>query len=968
MEFGSAGDELRSEPADPLLRATLHRRRSVSLAARRRRATQDEPAEFAVVPGDERGRGVEDEAGRLFALWRERPSRELAERIFDLTVARLRLYAGALLPDPNDVDDAVQETFLAAFENPRGWSSERPLVPWLLGVLRHRVLNTVRTERRRRSREVARSAREAVGDHTLEAAEVVRAIERGIAALPTTYRDVVARRVIDGADYAAIAQRLGRPETTVRVQASRGLRMLRDALPAGIGAAVAVAMLPGRSAAAMRSAVAAARPREPSLPLARLWRPAWLATVAALAVVSLALVAFAGRGSRPTAAPDATVVAVRAEPDGIRAAQVVALPALGGERVEVVAPPRGEIVIELRADGRPVPGVPVDLLALGDAAVFVTAIEDRYGRRVRIDTAASGATGRSIAALTDADGACRFDLVAGRYLVRIPIGGAVIEAGAGPDHYRVDVTGRLVVVRGEVVGADGRPAAASLWVCDGPDATASVETCRTDADGRFTLALPRGATLEARAGTQCSPPRQLEAEEPDHLDGLQLALAPGAMLRGRVIGPGGGGLRGIAVEVQSGVRAARAVSDATGRFEIPGLDPGLCVVRARDEHAAGSARTELRAGEATELALQLETTATVVGRVCDTAGRPLANTRVQTGWSSAGLDAVVAATDADGRYELHGVMPGAVVLTAGLGADGCRTVAMELAPGETRTWDVALSPGDLHVTGRVTGVRPRGTLLIAIDAQNHLQPTLAPVAADGTFDVAVPPFDVWREQFLRVYPADAISADGRVVGFPLATLSGIRAGDTGVELALPADLARDGAVGARVTAPPGLTGRLRVQSLDQQVWLDVGGIDEPGCAVDVAVERLPAGRYALVLEGGSARAEFALGRGERREFGDLRLGVLDAGQRVPVVLLFEHPGGGAPMGRLDVAVHDTTGRCVARGAGPGGAGQWRIGFDLPLGELSLTAQTGMGLAASQPLRVARDGPAVVRVPLVASER
>jgi RNA polymerase sigma-70 factor (ECF subfamily) len=67
-------------------------------------------------------------------------------RVFDATAPELWRVAAHLCRTREDAEDAVQAAFLLAIEHAPRWDRERPLLPWLLGIL----VNRVRTQRRSR--------------------------------------------------------------------------------------------------------------------------------------------------------------------------------------------------------------------------------------------------------------------------------------------------------------------------------------------------------------------------------------------------------------------------------------------------------------------------------------------------------------------------------------------------------------------------------------------------------------------------------------------------------------------------------------------------------------------------------------------------------------------------------------------------------------------------------------------------
>ena len=76
----------------------------------------------------------------LFARWRAGRDPEALGALFDAASPGLFRLALTLAPDAATAEDALQETFLFAMEAPERWDAARPVVPWLAGVLRLKVL------------------------------------------------------------------------------------------------------------------------------------------------------------------------------------------------------------------------------------------------------------------------------------------------------------------------------------------------------------------------------------------------------------------------------------------------------------------------------------------------------------------------------------------------------------------------------------------------------------------------------------------------------------------------------------------------------------------------------------------------------------------------------------------------------------------------------------------------------------
>jgi RNA polymerase sigma factor (sigma-70 family) len=154
---------------------------------------------------------------------------------------QLRAYLRGAFPSVRDVDDVVQESYL------RVWRRQlaRPIESakaFLFQVARRHALDTVRRDRASPFDATVDLARHDAPEETADTASAAAAHEEAellfaaIDALPARCREIVILRKIDGLSQKEIAHRLGLAESTVQVQASRGLRRCAEYLRArGVG-------------------------------------------------------------------------------------------------------------------------------------------------------------------------------------------------------------------------------------------------------------------------------------------------------------------------------------------------------------------------------------------------------------------------------------------------------------------------------------------------------------------------------------------------------------------------------------------------------------------------------------------------------------------------------------------------------------------------------------------------------------
>jgi RNA polymerase sigma-70 factor (ECF subfamily) len=423
----------------------------------------------------------------LFDRYRREGDLSALAKLFDAISPEMMRVARHVAGRGVDPEDVVQSTFLASIERSESYDADRPLMPWLMGILinQARLMN-----RRRATRHEESGAEELPADShepdDAEALEVQTAVARALADLPPTYREVLVAHLAEGKPPHEIARELGRPQGTVRAQLHRGLRLVRRSLPAGFALGVA-AMLDRSALAAVRREVLESAARAHSLPPSAI--PAAVSSskvgvtlaAASILLVAIVVVAWVG-GTSARAEPEIALdvpqplekrggalvdARTRRSSASVNVQSAIATqPVADGAARE----PSGAVRVTVRnALGDPVAGVHVDLLAWGDPL---------WHERVR-------------ALVTDLDGTVEFERVrAGRVGVHLDGGGKQVRGDVVAGK-RCEVTIQLergLDLAGLVVDARGLPIEGAVVELG---ADPSVEPRRvsrpTGPDGRFEM-------------------------------------------------------------------------------------------------------------------------------------------------------------------------------------------------------------------------------------------------------------------------------------------------------------------------------------------------------------------------------------------------------------------------------------------------------------------------------------------------
>jgi RNA polymerase sigma-70 factor, ECF subfamily len=143
----------------------------------------------------------------------------------------------AILRDESDVEDVMQETYLAAFRHLDGFAGRARFSSWLVRIAVNRALDRRRHAGRsvpfdpmREDPETAHAAPGRDPEQELGARELVRLLEAAIEALPQHFRTAYVLRELEGMELADAARCLGVEAATVKTRVHRARRLLREAL------------------------------------------------------------------------------------------------------------------------------------------------------------------------------------------------------------------------------------------------------------------------------------------------------------------------------------------------------------------------------------------------------------------------------------------------------------------------------------------------------------------------------------------------------------------------------------------------------------------------------------------------------------------------------------------------------------------------------------------------------------------
>jgi RNA polymerase sigma-70 factor (ECF subfamily) len=134
--------------------------------------------------------------------------------------------------DPTMAEDAVQETLTVVFQDLRRYTPGTSLRAFLAAIAVRRAHSLIRSERRRRRREVSAAPAQTADrpDELLAASRIAARVREVLASMPSKRRQAAMLRLDGGLSYQEIAESLNTSPGSSRVLVHLAIKQLRDQL------------------------------------------------------------------------------------------------------------------------------------------------------------------------------------------------------------------------------------------------------------------------------------------------------------------------------------------------------------------------------------------------------------------------------------------------------------------------------------------------------------------------------------------------------------------------------------------------------------------------------------------------------------------------------------------------------------------------------------------------------------------
>jgi RNA polymerase sigma-70 factor (ECF subfamily) len=158
------------------------------------------------------------------------------EALLNELTAYLTIYVRKRLTEPDWVEDVVQETLISIHQHRHTYDPSRSFGSWLNAIALHRLIDLMRKRRRVHAREHLAGSESEDSRSAADPAPHPAAFDglhRALASLSGRQRHVIELLKWEGFSVREVAEKTGMSESSVKVTAHRGYRLLRRLLVSG---------------------------------------------------------------------------------------------------------------------------------------------------------------------------------------------------------------------------------------------------------------------------------------------------------------------------------------------------------------------------------------------------------------------------------------------------------------------------------------------------------------------------------------------------------------------------------------------------------------------------------------------------------------------------------------------------------------------------------------------------------------
>jgi len=146
--------------------------------------------------------------------------------------ARLLRYARSFVHDDHAAQDVVQNAFIKAFINLKGFNTKKRFSSWIYRIVHNESLNEIKKYKKEFSLDNMQESSLPINDNDMEEAFDIQLSQEKIAAcidkLPLTYRSPIILHFLEDKSYEEISDILRMPMGTVGTCINRGKKLLNQ--------------------------------------------------------------------------------------------------------------------------------------------------------------------------------------------------------------------------------------------------------------------------------------------------------------------------------------------------------------------------------------------------------------------------------------------------------------------------------------------------------------------------------------------------------------------------------------------------------------------------------------------------------------------------------------------------------------------------------------------------------------------